>query len=171
MKRTRWPDGRRRRRRRGKGRTKEKKDGESGGRGAANESDNSVCRAQAAWNAASNRVPAFINLFPPAFLLPASFYRLTICFTGPPRTNFGNRVPHWSRCVLCSNVCTLVLEIKVWSRLPFLLSFPIRSWTLVVDNTFFFMWSFVFEVSCVNQSWRIWKNYVDKVYKVWIDVV
>lgn len=49
--------------------------------GAANESDNSVCRAQAAWNAASNRVPAFINLFPPAFLLPASFYRLTICFT------------------------------------------------------------------------------------------
>lgn len=53
---------------------------EEGG-GAANESDNSVCRAQAAWNAASNRVPAFINLFPPAFLLPASFYRLTICFT------------------------------------------------------------------------------------------
>lgn len=170
MKRTRRPDGkRRRRRRRGKRRTKEKKDGESGGRGAANESDNSVCRAQAAWNAASNRVPAFINLFPPAFLLPASFYRLTICFTGPPRTNFGNRVPFWSS-VMCSNVCTLVLEIKVWFRLWFLLLFRFDRglwlWTPYGDNL---TWSFVFEVSCVNlridvASRWIRKNYIiDKV--------
>lgn len=91
----------------------------------------------------------------------------------------------WSS-VMCSNVCTLVLEIKVWFRLWFfffLLLFPIRSWTwlwISYGNV-----NFLCEVLCLRlvvriilglMSCRACRDEYERItkltkYKAWIDVV